>query len=124
LATIPCLPQIITSGVTNNQVYWYWIRATIFTAMICEIVFLFLFKKLELGLPALFAQRGQSRVILAQAFPSMIISLLCLLIIRMFKLSGMLIFSALIMPLQGIGYKTFFRYTRIKDWVITLRITC
>jgi hypothetical protein len=68
------------------------------------IVFLFLFNRLELGTPALFAQRGQSRAMLAQAFnlniPSLFIGFVCLLFLRLFKISEMLVFSALIMPIQ------------------------
>lgn len=90
--------------IENSFILKSQFRAILITAVFAGIVFLFLFNSLELGTPALFAQRGQSRAMLAQAFnlniPSLIVGLICLLFLRFFKISEMLVFSALIMPIQ------------------------
>lgn len=91
-------------NIENSFILKSQFRAILITAVFAGIVFLFLFNRLELGTPALFAQRGQSRAMLAQAFslniPSLFIGFLCLLLLRLFKISEMLVFSALIMPIQ------------------------
>jgi hypothetical protein len=91
-------------NIENSFILKSQFRAILITAVFAGIVFLFLFNRLELGTPALFAQRGQSRAMLAQAFnlniPSLFIGFVCLLFLRLFKISEMLVFSALIMPIQ------------------------
>lgn len=79
-------------------------KALIIVSILVALVFIFLFKNLELGSTSLFAERGQTRAILVKAMSIDLIGLIVggilLGIIKFFNLSMALIFSALMMPLQ------------------------
>ncbi len=87
-----------------KNILWREIWAIILTSILSSIVFWIFFKYLEVGSVQLFAQRGQSRAMLIKAnsidFSDFIFGAACLIFIKIFKLSEMLVISSLLMPFQ------------------------